>query len=81
MFLFMVLVTNVWTLCLPELFSSDCDKGERSARVAEEVRRQSTGGGGDEVRSLVPTSVCQCCCYMSACHDAWSFQTPPILTI
>lgn len=30
--------------------SSDCDKGERSAGVAEEVWRQSTGSGGDEVR-------------------------------
>lgn len=31
--------------------SSDCDKGERSAGVAEEVWRQPTGSGGDEVRS------------------------------
>lgn len=37
--------------------SSDCDKGERSAGVAEEVWRQSTGSGGDEVRrdTLDPT--------------------------
>lgn len=43
-----VCITNFMKLFLSP--SSDRDKGERGAGVAEEVWRESTGSGGDEVR-------------------------------
>lgn len=57
MFLFILKVTKTIYPSIQHLTlyflspSSDCDKGERSAGVAEEVWKQPTGSGGDEVRS------------------------------
>lgn len=45
-------ILKLWIYMTNVTNPPDCDEGERSAGMAEEVRRQPAGSGGDEVRAV-----------------------------